>query len=125
MTRSTRYTERNLPYLTTILVISAACLTSARSGSRPTSPPLWPFMLFTATYVLYQVTGLPVNFTGRGFDLAAHQARVRGWGPPRYPDVDIFLPICGEPLEVLRNTWAAVSVLLADYPGARPGVRAR
>ena len=112
------YTERNLPYLTTILVISAACLTVSQIRFEAHQPALWPFMLFTATYVLYQVIGLPVNFTGRGFDLAAHQARVRDWGPLRYPDVDIFLPICGEPLEVLGNTWAAVSVLLAEYPGA-------
>ena len=75
-------------------------------------------MVFTATYVLYQVIGLPVNFTGRGFNLAAHQARIQAWQPPAYPGVDIFLPICGEPIEVLRNTWTAVSGLLASYPGA-------
>ena len=74
-------------------------------------------MVFTATYVLYQVIGLPVNFTGRGFNLAAHQARIQAWQPPAYPGVDIFLPICGEPIEVLRNTWTAVSGLLASYPG--------
>lgn len=27
------------------------------------------------------------------------------------PFVDIFLPVCGEPIEVLRNTWRAVSEL--------------
>ena len=41
-------------------------------------------MVFTAIYVIYQVISLPVNFTGRGFDLAAHQARRRrpGTRPP-------------------------------------------
>ena len=66
-------------------------------------------MIFTAIYVLYQAISLPVNFTGAGFDLAAHQARIQAWHPPSYPDVDIYLPICGEPIEMLRNTWTAVS----------------
>jgi cellulose synthase (UDP-forming) len=111
------YVQRNLPYLTITLVISAACLTISQIRFEASDPALWPFMVFTATYVLYQVIGLPVNFTGRGFDLAAHQARIRSWQPQNYPDVDIFLPICGEPIEVLSNTWTAVSGLLASYPG--------
>ena len=74
-------------------------------------------MVFTATYVVYQAISLPVNFTGRGFDLAAHQARIRAWHPVAYPSVDIYLPICGEPIDVLRNTWAAVFELIAGYAG--------
>jgi len=111
------YVQRNLPYLTITLVISAACLTISQLRFEAADPALWPFLVFTATYVLYQVIGLPVNFTGRGFDLAAHQARIRGWQPDCYPGVDVFLPICGEPAEVLNNTWTAVSRLLASYPG--------
>jgi cellulose synthase/poly-beta-1,6-N-acetylglucosamine synthase-like glycosyltransferase len=111
------YIQRNLPYLTTTLVISAVCLTVSQIRLETHDPALWPFMVFTATYVLYQVIGLPVNFTGRGFDLAAHQGRIMSWRPPSYPDVDIFLPICGEPIEVLHNTWTAVSGLLDSYPG--------
>jgi cellulose synthase (UDP-forming) len=112
------YLQRNLPYLTTTIIISAACLTISQIRFEIHDPALWPFSVFTATYVLYMVTGLPVNFTGRGFDLAAHQARIGAWHPSRYPDVDIFLPICGEPIEVLHNTWTAVAGLLAAYPGA-------
>jgi cellulose synthase (UDP-forming) len=74
-------------------------------------------MIFTATYVIYQAISLPVNFTGRGFDLAAHQERVRSWRPVSYPAVDIYLPICGEPIEVLLNTWTAVAGLMAGYDG--------
>ena len=58
-----------------------------------------------------------MNFSGRGFDLAAHQARIEAWSPPAYPRVDIYLPICGEPIEMLRNTWTAVCGLMAAYPG--------
>ncbi len=40
-------------------------------------------MIFTGSYALYQVVCLPVNFSGRGFDLAAHQALIEAWDPPR------------------------------------------
>jgi cellulose synthase (UDP-forming) len=111
------YADRNLGYLATILVIGAGCLivSQARFEARAVMP--WPFITLTATYAVYQVISLPVNFAGRGFDLDAHRARVAAWRPPRYPDVDIFLPVCGEPVEVLANTWQAVSQLIDGYGG--------
>ncbi len=111
------YVHRNLPYLTTLLVIGAGCLTFSQLRFEAHDPALWPFVVFTATYIVYQVISLPVNFTGRGFDFAGHQARIRAWRPARYPSVDIYLPICGEPIDLLCNTWTAVSELLADYGG--------
>jgi len=110
--------DRNLTYLATVLAIGAGCLVVSQVRFETHDPVLWPFMAFTATYVVYQVISLPVNFTGRGFDLAAHEARIRAWCPPFYPSVDIHLPICGEPIEMLRNTWNAVSELIAGYAGA-------
>ncbi|HYA49571.1 MAG TPA: hypothetical protein VEG33_00210, partial [Streptosporangiaceae bacterium] len=111
------YLDRNLPYLTTGLVVGAACVIISQIRFEAHNPLLWPFMVFTATYVIYQVISLPVNFTGRGFDLAAHQARVRAWHPAAHPSIDIYLPICGEPIEMLRNSWDAVAALVAGYPG--------
>jgi cellulose synthase (UDP-forming) len=111
------YTDRNMPYLTTTLTISATCLIISQLRFAAHSPALWPFLAVTTAYVIYQVISLPVNFTGRGFDLAAHQARVRAWHPDTYPSVDIYLPICGEPIGMLRNTWDAVARLIAAYPG--------
>jgi cellulose synthase (UDP-forming) len=111
------YLDRNLPYLTTGLVVGATCLIISQVRFETHNPLLWPFMVFTATFVIYQAISLPVNFTGRGFDLAAHQARVRAWHPAAHPSVDIYLPICGEPIEMLRNSWDAVAALVAGYPG--------
>jgi cellulose synthase (UDP-forming) len=111
------YTNRNLAYLTITLLISACCLTVSQIRFELHSPAGWPFVIFTATYVVYQLISLPVNFTGRGFDLAAHQERVSRWRPAVYPSVDVYLPVCGEPGPVLANTWAAVSALMAAYPG--------
>jgi cellulose synthase (UDP-forming) len=111
------YVDRNLAYLTTVLVIGASCLIFSQVRFEVQNPVPWPFIVFTATYVIYQMISLPVNFTGRGFDLAAHQARIGAWRPRSYPSVDIYLPVCGEPIEVLRNTWNAVFELIAGYEG--------
>jgi cellulose synthase (UDP-forming) len=112
------YVQRNLLYLTIVLVIGASCLTASQVRFETHDLVLAPFMLFTAAYVVYQAISLPVNFAGHGFNLSAHRARVQAWHPPSYPCVDILLPICGEPVELLRNTWAAVSGLIAAYEGA-------
>jgi cellulose synthase (UDP-forming) len=111
------YVQRNLPYLATVILIGACCLIISQVRFETQDLVLSPFLLFTATYVIYQAVSLPVNFAGAGFDLAAHQARIAAWHPPSHPDVDIYLPICGEPIELLRNTWTAVSGLIEDYPG--------
>ncbi|MBV9095840.1 MAG: glycosyltransferase, partial [Streptosporangiaceae bacterium] len=111
------YIQRNLPYLTTVISIGSCCLIFSQIRFETHDLVLSPFLLFTAVYVVYQAISLPVNFAGRGFDLAAHQARIGQWRPPSYLDVDIYLPICGEPIELLRNTWTAVSGLIEDYRG--------
>jgi cellulose synthase (UDP-forming) len=111
------YIQRNLPYLTTVILIGSSCLIFSQLRFETHDLALSPFLLFTATYIIYQAISLPVNFAGAGFDLAAHQARIGAWHPGSYPDVDIYLPICGEPIELLRNTWNAVLGLIEDYPG--------
>jgi cellulose synthase (UDP-forming) len=112
------YVQRNLPYLTTSLCIGAACIIISQVRFEAHDLVLWPFMIFTASYICYQAITLPVNFAGAGFDPAAHRDRIRAWQPLCYPCVDFFLPICGEPIELLRNTWTAVSGLIANYDGA-------
>jgi cellulose synthase (UDP-forming) len=111
------YVDRNLPYLTTVILIGSICLVFSQVRFELHDLVLLPFALFTAIYVIYQGISLPVNFAGNGFDLAAHQALVRSWHPVSYPDVDIYLPICGEPIELLRNTWIAAAALIEEYRG--------
>ncbi len=76
------------------------------------------FGSYTLIYLIYQTLSLPVNFTGRGFDIAAHNALTASWRPRHYPSVDIYLPICGEPIALLRNTWTGVFELIDAYPGS-------
>ena len=74
------YIERNLGYLTTILIIGAGCLVVSQLRFELHDLVLWPFLAFTTTYIAYQGISLPVNFTGSGFDLATHELRIRKIG---------------------------------------------
>jgi cellulose synthase (UDP-forming) len=111
------YADRDAAFLAVVLTIGASCLIVSQLRFETRAPEAWPFIVFTCTYIAYQVISLPINFTGRNFDLAAHRLLVSGWKPRSYPTVDIYLPICGEPVDVLENTWRAVSDLIASYPG--------
>ncbi|MGI8450821.1 MAG: glycosyltransferase family 2 protein [Streptosporangiaceae bacterium] len=73
-----------------------------------------PFAVFG---VFCFLLSLIVDGMSRSFDLDEHKRIVGTWAPRRYPTVDIFLPVCGEPIEVLRNAWSHVAVLRNRYPG--------
>jgi cellulose synthase (UDP-forming) len=77
----------------------------------------WIFLPFVAFTIAYYLISMVVNVGTRGFDLAAHRELVASWRPSRYPTLDVFLPICGEPLGVLHNTWSHVFELVRAYPG--------
>ena len=111
------YVSRALPYLAVALLISSVCVILAQAFFEINNVIALPFAVYTLAYVIYQAISLPMNFVGRSFDLDSHRARVAQWWPASYPTVDVFLPICGEPIEVLRNTWEGVFELVYAYPG--------
>jgi cellulose synthase (UDP-forming) len=110
------YLSRSLPYLAvsvTIVFLTAftsQLLFELNSG-------YWVFAIFTFVGILAFSMSMPLAFTGRGFDIENHERLVTSWHPARYPDVDIYLPVCGEPTEVLWNSWVAVADLVRAYPG--------
>jgi cellulose synthase (UDP-forming) len=111
------YTSRRLWVLTCFSIISFTCLVASQVSLARYSAWLWvylPFLLFT---VVYYLISLRVNGFTKDFDLKAHRALVHAWRPERYPTVDVFLPVCGEPIEVLHNTWTHVARLRERYPG--------
>jgi len=117
------YAWRSVPFLAGFLTVSALCVVVAQAWMEYNYPITLPFAIYTVTYLAYQGLSLPVNYTGGNFDLATHELRVISWQPKRYPTVDILLPICGEPIEVLRNTWTGVAEVRASYKGTvRPYV---
>src|SRR5215472_2357294 len=112
----TSYVDRHLGYLTLVVMIGYSSIIISQ-GIMEVRYRTWVLAPWTAFTIMYLLVSLFSNFTGANFDLAAHRARVRAWRPRRYPDVDVFLPICGEPLELLHNTWRYVDELLRAYPG--------
>ena len=99
------------------LSISALPIVITQFWLEISHPVLAIFAWCTIIYLAYQAVTIPMALACRGFDAGAHSERVRKWQPARHPDVDICLPICGEPLAVLRNTWAGVCELADAYPG--------
>jgi cellulose synthase/poly-beta-1,6-N-acetylglucosamine synthase-like glycosyltransferase len=73
-----------------------------------------PFVVFG---IICLLLSLIVDGMSRSFDLEEHQRIVASWRPRRYPSVDVFLPVCGEPIEVLRNAWVNVAVMRRSYRG--------
>ena len=73
-----------------------------------------PFVLLGALFL-----ALPLFTDGlsKGFDFREHQRLVATWKPDKYPSVDVFLPVFGEPTEVLRNTWRYVAEMRDYYQG--------
>ena len=73
-----------------------------------------PFLFLSAIFLMLP---LVTDALSRGFDFDEHRQLVANWHPARYPSVDIFLPVCGEPAEVLRNTWNYVTLMSNHYQG--------
>jgi cellulose synthase (UDP-forming) len=72
-----------------------------------------PFALFVIMIMLM----VALDGFSRGFDLGEHKRVVAAWKPERYPSVDVFLPVCGEPVDVVRNTWKYVAIMARHYRG--------
>jgi cellulose synthase (UDP-forming) len=114
------YLTRSLPYLAVsmslafIAAFTSQLLFEINSG-------IWVFGIYTLVGTIAFSMSMPLGLTGRGFSLDRHRELVRSWRPRRYPDVDIFLPCCGEPIAVLRNSWTAVAALVQAYPGRAIG----
>ena len=92
------YAPRALAPLVPALFVSAACIIFSQALMEIANfalllPAALLFSAYTLIYFAYQAVSLPVNFCGRGFDLAAHEDLVNSWHPRRYPTVDIFLPV--------------------------------
>jgi cellulose synthase (UDP-forming) len=77
----------------------------------------WFYGPFVILGALFLAIPLLTDGLSKGFDFAAHKRLVDGWKPEKYPSVDVFLPVFGEPREVLRNTWKYVAEMRDFYPG--------
>jgi cellulose synthase (UDP-forming) len=111
------YADRNTALILRTSLASFGALLISQARFIASAPALLAFAPFIAFTVAYYLISLCVNAGSRGFDEAAHGLLARSWHPARYPSLDVFLPVCGEPLNVLHNTWVHVFELVQAYPG--------
>jgi cellulose synthase (UDP-forming) len=111
------YVERHLSVLLVSSIVSLTCLTISQLHLVLIRSWLWVLIPYLAFILVYYLISLRVNLPSRNFDLRTHQAIVAAWSPMTYPTVDIWLPVCGEDLSVLDNTWLHVRRLAEAYPG--------
>ena len=111
------YSDRDLAVIIRTSLASFGALLISQARFVFQSPVFaWTFLPFVLATIAYYVISLLVNAGTRGFDHAAHINMVASW-PGTYPSLDVFLPVCGEPLAVLHNTWRHVLELVRAYPG--------
>ncbi len=110
------YVKRHMWLLNTFTLASFACF--AYSGIRFAlmDDALWGFLLPLFAGALGMLVAMQANVNSRDFDDTEHRRLVEAWQPAgdEFPSVDVFLPICGEDIRVLNNTWE--HVLALDYP---------
>jgi cellulose synthase (UDP-forming) len=111
------YLKRNRALLVRTSLVSFVCLLISQARFIETNLVLAAFVPFLFFTVAYYIISLFVNVGTPSFNTRAHIELVSEWRPTEWPSFDIFLPICREPVEVLRNTWSAVYELVQAYPG--------
>ncbi|KAJ7256338.1 nucleotide-diphospho-sugar transferase [Mycena rebaudengoi] len=62
---------------------------------------------------LYLLISYGVGYTGKDYNIEKHKKTIAEYAtsPGDDPSVDILLPVCKEPLEILENTWKYVAKL--------------
>ncbi|WP_406205895.1 glycosyltransferase family 2 protein [Kitasatospora sp. NBC_01560] len=80
------------------------------------TPALWAFLAVLGLNVVALVISSVNSLRQRRLTRQSHEVLVHAWNPGELPTVDLYLPTCGEPLDVLENAYRAVGAL--DWPGA-------
>ncbi|MFK0229945.1 glycosyltransferase family 2 protein [Streptomyces sp. NPDC090303] len=103
--------------MTLASLVGFGCLTASQYLLLGATAVSWLLLPLSGFSLVYYLVSLRVNGFGGDFDVRAHRRLVRRWRPDAYPSVDVFLPVCGEPVSVLHNTWTHVRALADHYPG--------
>jgi cellulose synthase (UDP-forming) len=77
-----------------------------------TTPWLWPLIAVLAVNIVGSIASALSGLNRRRVTLRSHLQRVSSWGKSgALPSIDVFLPTCGEDLEVLQNTYSHVGAM--------------
>jgi cellulose synthase (UDP-forming) len=79
---------------------------------------IWPLLAVLAVNGAASATSLVTSLQKRRIDEATHRGTIALWAleNPVGPSVDIFLPTCGEPIDILRNTYFHVRAIEWNGP---------
>ncbi|MEY9894574.1 HAMP domain-containing protein [Catenulispora sp. MAP5-51] len=73
------------------------------------TPALWVFLAVLVLNLVALGFSVADGQRQRRLTRAGHEVLVRAWSPAHAPSVDLFLPTCGEPLDVLANAYSHVA----------------
>jgi cellulose synthase/poly-beta-1,6-N-acetylglucosamine synthase-like glycosyltransferase len=81
------------------------------------NPGAWPYAIFVALLAFYLGISYFIGIFGTTFDYAKHREVAATWFDRALDaSVDVYLPICGEPRDLVRNTWVYVRQLRIVHP---------
>ena len=112
-----RYVKRGAWILTLASVASFPLLLFSQTRLMLEYHWFWFYVPFVIMGALFLALPMITDGMARGFDFGDHQRLVDEWRPQTYPSVDVFLPVCGEPVDVVRNTWKYVAEMSRHYQG--------
>lgn len=77
-----------------------------------------PYTLFCIINLTYLFCAYIVGFASREFNYKKHDALIaKHLDKSTNQEIAIWLPVCGEPLELMRNTWKYVIKLIQAHEG--------
>jgi cellulose synthase (UDP-forming) len=112
-----RYVKRGAWILTLASVASFPLLLFSQTRLMLEYHWFWFYVPFVIMGALFLALPMITDGMARGFNFDDHQRLVKEWKPETYPSVDVFLPVCGEPVDVVRNTWKYVAEMSHHYQG--------
>jgi len=100
-----------------MLLMTTSFLLAGSSVVRFSMRSVWlvPLLIALALNLIGAFFSLSSGQRRRRFTRESHDALITDWSPKTTPSVDVFLPTCGEPLEILENTYRHVAAM--QWPG--------
>ncbi|KAL8828867.1 MAG: hypothetical protein Q9191_002341 [Dirinaria sp. TL-2023a] len=116
------YVALNRPFLVSCAAVALIALGVGAWQFAHASPIYSWYAVYVFISEIYLFTSLFITVVGKRFDVEQHR-RTDLASPvteTTAPTVDIFLPVCREPLEILENTWTHIAAL--QYPGTQKSI---
>lgn len=111
------YARRGSKILVVFSTLSFLALVYSQILMTRLSPWMWSYVPFLGFTIIYFLISQISTASTPEFDLPGHRKLAAAWAPEEYPAVDVLLPVCGEPVPVLRNTWENVAAMRDHYKG--------